>query len=358
MQPKLYAVLADIHANFQALQAVVQDATSVAREGKAESLHFIVLGDVVDYGPQPNECMAWVTQHAEIVVQGNHDSDVAYSVYQPPKTITTEYWPITIWTRMVLQRPYKIAIQSWLPKMCTRNHTIPGDLKEFKLFHSSLTSGHQYIDNPRAAWDNLQLLRDGIKYGLFGHSHIQGYFVDDPLKKRHHNDKKTMMIVTSPEESILDTLNGSNLWVPEVLKPNMEHKGVGCTVWKDLPAQPTLFNPGAVGQSRSHGTTKILASSDNRAAYMLLKLNGHMEFQFRRVPYDVEETIRRLREDVVWPIPPYVDKQGSDILKEVEPNPFPREAWEQLMREYRQAVNTMGTTLPRLVEDVLIPQLM
>jgi len=359
MRPKLYAILSDIHANFQALEAVVQDATAVARKQEADSLHFIVLGDVVDYGPQPNECMAWTRNHAEIVVQGNHDLDVACSVYQPPKTIDPQYWPITIWTRMILQRAHKMAIRDWLPGIYGQNWSMPDDLKGFMLFHSSLTSGHQgYIVDPRAAWDNLQLFRDGVTYGLFGHSHIQGYFIDDPLAKRRANNKMTKMMVVSPEKSKLNTLNGSERWQPEILQPDSEHEGVGYTRWKDLPAQPTLFNPGAVGQSRSHGTTRIIAQHDNRAAYMLLKSNGCMQFQFRRIPYNFEETIRRLREDVVWPIPRYADKQGSDILKPIETNPFTPEVWRgELMEEYRQTIALMTTALPKLVEDKLIPQL-
>lgn len=358
MRPRLYAILSDIHANYQALQAVAQDATKVAQGLQAESLRFIVLGDVVDYGPQPNECMAWVEQHADIAIQGNHDVDVAESVYQPPKTIQPSLWPITIWTRMILERAYKSRIRAWLPGMCKQNRPMPEGLEEFILFHSSLTSGHQgYIDNPRAGWDNVQQFRNGITYGLFGHSHVQGYFVDDPLRKRRNHSKTTAMTVVAPEDSELGTLNGSEHWEPLVLQRDPQQRGVGYTPWADLPAHPTLFNPGGVGQSRPHGTTKILAPHDNRAAYMLLKSNGRVQFQFRRTPYNVKETIRHLREDVTWPPPGYAAQQGSDILKEVEPNPFTADMWEQLMQEYRQTLRTMAAGLPELVEKVLVPQL-
>ena len=73
---RFFAVLADIHANYQALLAVEQDA--LRRTGGQVS--FVSLGDVVDYGPQPNECMAWVRTHARIAIQGNHDRHAAHSV--------------------------------------------------------------------------------------------------------------------------------------------------------------------------------------------------------------------------------------------------------------------------------------
>jgi predicted phosphodiesterase len=121
MQPVLYAVLSDIHANYPALKAVEADAVNVARALDAQSLHFVVLGDVVDYGPQPNECMAWVEDHAEIVIQGNHDMEVMEPAYKPPRTISSEYWPITIWTRAVLSREHRERIRGWQPGLCHLN---------------------------------------------------------------------------------------------------------------------------------------------------------------------------------------------------------------------------------------------
>jgi predicted phosphodiesterase len=358
MRPKVYAILADIHANYQALKAVEQDATHVARKLQADSLHFVILGDVVDYGPQPNECMNWVTRHADIVVQGNHDMDVADSVYQPPKTVQSRYWPITIWTRMVLEREYRMKLQRWTPGVYKENNrSMPEDLKDFILFHSSLTSGHQgYIDNPRAAWDNLdRLSRRGMMYGLFGHSHVQCYFVDDPLRKRRLTDKTTAMTVISPESSVLETLDGKERWDTVVLRPDpsSEDKRVGCTPWYHLPPYPALFNPGGVGQSRPHGAVKILAAHDNRAAYMMLKSNGNSYYQFRRVPYDVDEAIRHLREDVTW----HQDKKGADIFK-TKTDTFSRDIWNHSLRsEYRRVFEEMDVLLPELVEKVLVPQL-
>jgi len=362
MQPRLYAVLADIHANFQALKAVEADALHMRRVLNAESVCFVVLGDVVDYGPQPNQCMEWVERHAEIVIQGNHDVDVAESLYQEPKTIAPVYWPITTWTRWVLKDEYKEAIVAgkgcrWRSDLC--HGVLPPALDSFMLFHSSLTGGHQArIDDAQSAWRNIQRLRDGAMYGLFGHTHIQGYFVDDPLRKQNHKDQTTTMYVVCPEDTVQKKINGSSFWEVALLEPDgdSEVERVGRTPWTEMPAHRALFNPGGLGQPRPSGPTSVSAPPDNRASYMLLQSNGRLQFQFRRVPYDFEETIRLLREEVTWP--PNTRTLGSDILKEAAgENPIPREAWNSMMKNYRESLWSAPQTLPALVEGKLIPQL-
>lgn len=63
-------VLSDIHANFAALEAVLQ------AEGDFDRL--IVLGDLVSYGPHPKECIEFVRRHAFVAVKGNHDHALAF----------------------------------------------------------------------------------------------------------------------------------------------------------------------------------------------------------------------------------------------------------------------------------------
>ena len=67
----IYAIISDLHANLEALERVLDDAS---REG-AEKV--ICLGDVVGYGPLPAETLALVRQTATIVLAGNHDDAVS-----------------------------------------------------------------------------------------------------------------------------------------------------------------------------------------------------------------------------------------------------------------------------------------
>lgn len=361
MRSVLFAVLADIHANYQALEAVAADAQEVCQRLQAKELHYIVLGDVVDYGPQPNQCMEWVDRNAEIVVQGNHDLDVADSLYRIPSSISPKFWPITLWTRVVLEPKYKRILEQWQAQRCCAQ--LPSVLKNFVLFHSSLTRLNGRIDDDSVAYEDIQHMKklgEDTIYGLFGHTHIQGYFVDDMLRKRDEEDETTTPYLIFPEDFDLEGVGHSDHWEAVSLESDSKSSAsnVGQTPWTELPSQPTLFNPGGLGQPRPSGPTRLAVTPDNRASYMLMKSNGRIDFQFRRVPYDYRETIRRLREEVKWPPAPYRRHLGSDILKEVQgPNPYPRDAWVTLMRDYRKILHEAPKLLPDLIENVLVPQL-
>lgn len=65
-------VLADIHANWPALSAIQETFDAC-----------LVLGDLVEYGAQPTECIDWVRKHATVIIRGNHDHSVAQRVPPP-----------------------------------------------------------------------------------------------------------------------------------------------------------------------------------------------------------------------------------------------------------------------------------
>lgn len=74
-----YGIFSDVHANLQALSAVM-------RAYEDENIdRFICLGDVVGYGANPNECCDIVRHSASMTILGNHDAAVAgrmdYSYY-------------------------------------------------------------------------------------------------------------------------------------------------------------------------------------------------------------------------------------------------------------------------------------
>src|SRR5437870_13094163 len=61
------AVVSDIHSNLHALEAVL-----AAIEAEAPD-ELWCLGDLVGYGPRPNECCAAIAERADICLAGNHD---------------------------------------------------------------------------------------------------------------------------------------------------------------------------------------------------------------------------------------------------------------------------------------------
>lgn len=65
-----YAVVSDVHANFSALERVLEDATA----NGADSV--VCLGDLVGYGPQPAEAIRLLRSTTDLVLAGNHDDAV------------------------------------------------------------------------------------------------------------------------------------------------------------------------------------------------------------------------------------------------------------------------------------------
>lgn len=114
-------ILSDIHGNKDALDAVAAVA------GGAERIW--CLGDIVGYGPEPAACLAWVREHCDIVLSGNHD----YAVFEP--SVARDFNPNAAraaeWTRAQLHAD-EIAYLRSLPSLVevdgvTLAHASPAD---------------------------------------------------------------------------------------------------------------------------------------------------------------------------------------------------------------------------------------
>ena len=67
------AIFSDIHANFSALKAVLDDAEENGVQ------NYACLGDIVGYGPNPIDCIAMIQKIGCVCVKGNHDDDCSNS---------------------------------------------------------------------------------------------------------------------------------------------------------------------------------------------------------------------------------------------------------------------------------------
>src|SRR5262249_22061155 len=124
-------------------------------------------------------------------------------------------------------------------------------LSSFTPFHSDIDESDAYLDNPRAARRTLQHLK--TPYGLFGHTHMQGYYL------------QTGQTISRGQVSAVDTVPEAGHTAAELIPLNQ---------WLALPThgQRMILNPGSVGQPRQHfwyGATHT--HRDYRAAYMLLR---------------------------------------------------------------------------------------
>ena len=66
------AIISDIHANLEALEAVLAD---ISRQGITE---IYCLGDIIGYGPNPRECIDLVMEHCKVCLLGNHDQGAMF----------------------------------------------------------------------------------------------------------------------------------------------------------------------------------------------------------------------------------------------------------------------------------------
>ncbi len=66
-----YAIFTDIHANLEALETVLAKIDELAQEEPIDQMWF--LGDLVGYGPNPNECIEKLRERTDIIIAGNHD---------------------------------------------------------------------------------------------------------------------------------------------------------------------------------------------------------------------------------------------------------------------------------------------
>jgi len=66
-----YAIFTDIHANIEALEAVLAKIDEIAEEKPINQIWF--LGDLIGYGPNPNECIKTLRERTDVIIAGNHD---------------------------------------------------------------------------------------------------------------------------------------------------------------------------------------------------------------------------------------------------------------------------------------------
>jgi diadenosine tetraphosphatase ApaH/serine/threonine PP2A family protein phosphatase len=150
------AIFSDIHANWQGLEAVMEDCPSVDET--------LCLGDVVGYGGDPIRCVDEVTQRGWLTLVGNHDracTDPAILEWFNDDAASVVRWTIDVIGEERL---------SWL-------HDLPeSDYKEDVLLVHASPRDHiyEYILDTAVAYANLQLLKTRVC--LHGHTHVPGIF--------------------------------------------------------------------------------------------------------------------------------------------------------------------------------------
>ena len=220
-------VLSDIHSNLAALEAVLADA------GEVE--HVWCLGDLVGYGPDPNECVARIRQLPHLCVAGNHDWGVLGKL--DLSDFNAYARRACLWNREQLSEENREYLEE------LDEHIAEGD---FTLVHGS----------PRAPiWEYVMSLDVAARnfasfdtpFCFVGHTHAPIAFVEESASCR---------AIALPEDQPVR-----------------------------LGRERLIINPGGVGQPRD---------GDPRAAYLILDTDD-LIIEHHRVAYPIEITQRKMQ---------------------------------------------------------------
>ena len=224
------AIVSDIHSNLHALEAVL-----AAIEAEAPD-ELWCLGDLVGYGPRPNECCALIARQADVCLGGNHDLAVRGTIHL--EEFGGDAAVAARWTRDVLAPEAQALLDRLEPQ---------GTAHGVALYHGSARDPiWEYVLSDEGALATLELA--GTPLVLVGHSHV------------------ALKVVQSGDE-----LDGG---------------GAAAGTELELDGRRALLNPGSVGQPRD---------GDPRAAFLLVDLDAR-QASFRRVEYDVARTQREMRD--------------------------------------------------------------
>jgi predicted phosphodiesterase len=159
-----YALMADIHANLEALEAVLRDSKEQG------CTHYAFLGDFVGYCADPKACLEIVRAMNAPCVKGNHDEYCATNL--PLTGFNPELAKAVIWTREQLSEDHC----RWLTSL---EHV--RRVKNFTIVHGSLETPErwEYVFDRFGAAASFQHQKTQLCF--FGHTHVPVAFVRDGM---------------------------------------------------------------------------------------------------------------------------------------------------------------------------------
>ena len=230
-----FLVFSDVHANATALAAALKACT-----GRWERA--VCLGDLVGYGPDPNEVVERVRPLVSAIVRGNHDKAASgisdLEDFNPVARAAVE------WTRGQLAPENMLYLRN-LP-------VGPIEVDGVALVHGTVENEDEYVFAADQALEAL--LASPQRVIFFGHTHIQGGF----------------------------SFNGERIeHIPLEWEP-----GADFATLRLESQMRYLLNPGSVGQPRD---------GNPRAAFAIADL-AQRTVEFWRTPYDISAVQDRMEQ--------------------------------------------------------------
>jgi len=256
----MFAVISDIHSNFEALTTILAD---IEKRG-IKTIY--CLGDVIGYGPNPTECLDLIIKKTKWCVMGNHD----YAVLYEPTNFNYAAEQASFWTRDVLEWSRKEendeSDRRWnflgtLPMRQTLKTKLTAPEDTHTVSATELRTNTAIIDFVHASpkrpineyifpddvYSNptkIRVLFERVKHICFvGHMHLPGVFLDEP-----------------------------DFYLPE---------GLGDR-YPIVDNEKAIINIGSVGQPRD---------ADRRSSYVYVDGN---EVHFVRLEYNFETTAKKI----------------------------------------------------------------
>ncbi|MBL8116769.1 MAG: metallophosphoesterase family protein [Anaerolineae bacterium] len=223
-------IISDIHANLTAFETVLNDA-------KGQWEYVWCLGDVVGYGPDPNECVDLLRTLPHLCLAGNHDwaalGRLDIRTFNPDARVAVN------WTRETLTKDNIEYLDALPTTFVIGNYTLAHGSPREPVW--------EYILEPLIATLNFPHFE--TPYCLVGHTH------QPIIYELMNEDGDTAAI--PPSYGLQRQLNGRR----------------------------QIINPGSVGQPRDQNPN---------AAYAILDVETNI-WEHRRIPYDIAAVQKRMR---------------------------------------------------------------
>jgi diadenosine tetraphosphatase ApaH/serine/threonine PP2A family protein phosphatase len=224
-----YAIISDVHSNLEALKAVLASLDAMRYDT------LVCLGDIVGYGPNPNECCALLRERECVAIAGNHDeaaaSNSGIDYFSPLAREALE------WNKAALT-PENLAYLTALPR--------ERRIDSFDIVHGAPVYHFDYILDVIDA--QAAFARTQASLTFVGHSHVAEVYYQDA-------DGKTFQ----------------------------QRLHAGGRIEID-PEYRYIINPGSVGQPRDRNPQSAFALYDTDERFV----------EVRRVAYDVEAVAGRI----------------------------------------------------------------
>lgn len=245
------AIISDIHANYEALEAVLNHIRTL------DVGQIICLGDIIGYGADPVRCLDTVMEECDLTILGNHDQAAIFD----PEGFNPIALRAIYWTRAQMEsandRPKSDLRWDFIGERPRRH-----DEGEFLFVHGSPrdpTNEYVFPEHIYEASRIDALMKRFEQYCFQGHTHIPGVFTQD------------CQFVTPEENNYLFNLGTEKL----------------------------MINVGSVGQPRD---------GDPRACYVVLD-TAAKTVQYYRIEYDIQSARKKILD-----IPELDDMLGDRLL--------------------------------------------